>query len=202
MPFTLNQLQSGRTSGAPLDPHAVQDVQFLVASSYQQDLLNLWWTLWKEQGFASLPPYGHLTKRHTGLKVGDVCLFNHDNKVCGTYRLCRVLSTTISTGGLARKVKVGYRERGAGEKYKPLIEVEIDVQRLVLLVPTPRWSCLGRLPLMMPLAKTYRGWPRRLAWGSLTRNKLPRRMALRLRRSWGKPPSRRMSPLTKPPDTT
>ena len=67
-------------------PHAVQGVELVIASSYQQDLLNLWWKPWKEQGFASLPPYGHLTeaKRHAGLKVGDVCFLNHDNKVRGT----------------------------------------------------------------------------------------------------------------------
>ena len=47
-----------------------------------------------------------------------------------------MLSTTISTGSLGRKVKVGYRERRAGKKHKPLTEIEIDVQRLVLLVPT------------------------------------------------------------------
>ena len=78
-----------------------------------QDLLNLWWKLWKEEGFASLPPYGHLTeaKKRTGLEVGDVCLLNHNNRVCGTYRLCYVLSNTISTGSLGRKVKVGCRER-------------------------------------------------------------------------------------------
>ena len=127
--LTVNQLL-GRTSGATLEPQAVEDGQYFGASRYQQDLLNLWWKLWKEQGFASLPPYSHLKEanRHANLKVGD-------NKVCGTYRLCQMLSTKC---GLVRKAKVGYKERLAGKKYKskPLTEIEIDVQRLVLLVPT------------------------------------------------------------------
>ena len=106
VPFTMNQLMSERTSGVLLEPRAVQDIQFFVTSSYQQDLLNLWWKLWKEEGFASLPLYGHLmeAKKQTGLEVGDVCLLNHENKGCGTYRLCSALSTTTSTGSLGRKV--------------------------------------------------------------------------------------------------
>ena len=147
---------------------------------------------------------------------------NHDNEVCGTYRLCRVLSNKISTGGLARKVKVGYKERWVGKKYqpRPQTEIEIDVQRLELLVPTNKMelrrevaaddatgqdlqksfkeaslqkiaelrikllmSRSRTLPLTLPLAKTYSGWPMRLVWGSLTRRKLSQRTATRLRRN-------------------
>ena len=65
------------------------------ANIYQQDLLNLWWKLWKEQGFAGLSPYGHLmeAKRLASFEARDVCILNYDKRVCGTYRLCRVLST-------------------------------------------------------------------------------------------------------------
>ena len=74
-----------------------------------------------------------------------MCLLNHDNKVRGTYRLCHVLSTLISTGGLARKVKVGYRERWADKKYKPLTEIKIDVQRMALLVRINKMELLGEV---------------------------------------------------------
>ena len=86
VPLTVNQLLLGRTSGTPLQPQAVQEEQYFGVGRYQQDM---WWTLWKEQGLASLLPYGHLkeAKRHANLEVGDVCLLNYDNKVCGTYRL-------------------------------------------------------------------------------------------------------------------
>ena len=86
MPLTVNQLLLGRTSETPLQPQAVQEEQYIGAGRYQQDLLNMWWKLWKEQGLASLLPYGHLkeAKRHANLEVGDVCLLNYDNKVCET----------------------------------------------------------------------------------------------------------------------
>ena len=81
-----------------------------------------------------------MAKRHANLEVGDVCLLNYDNKVCGTYRLCCVLTTKISAGGLVRTVKVGYTERLslAGKKYNPgpLTDIEVGVQQLVLRVPT------------------------------------------------------------------
>ena len=77
-------------------------------------------------------------RRLAGFKVGEVCLLNHGNKLCGTYRLCRVLSTNTTTGSLTRNIKVGYEERQAGRKYEPgpLTEIEIDTQRLALLVAT------------------------------------------------------------------
>ena len=107
------------------------------ANSYQQDLLNLWWNLWKEQGFASLPPYGHLTeaKRHTGLKIGDMCLLKQDNKVLGTYRLWLVLSAPFAADGWDTKIKVGYRTPQDDKKCSSLNEIKIDIERVALLAP-------------------------------------------------------------------
>ena len=85
--------------------------------------------------------FGHLkeAKRNANLEVGDICLLNYDNKIRGTYRLCCVLTTRISAGGLVRTGKVGYKDRRrvAGKNYKPgsLTEIEVGVQHLVLLVP-------------------------------------------------------------------
>ena len=86
--------------------------------------------------------FGHLkeAKRNANLEVGDICLLNYDNKIRGTYRLCCVLTTRISAGGLVRTGKVGYKDRRrvAGKNYKPgsLTEIEVGVQHLVLLVPS------------------------------------------------------------------
>ena len=49
-----------RTSGALLEPQAVQVKQYLGVSRYQQDLLNMWWKLCKERQTSSLLSYGHL----------------------------------------------------------------------------------------------------------------------------------------------
>ena len=56
-----------RTLGAPLEPQAVQDDQYLGSSRHQQDLVNLWWKAWKEQRFTGILAYDHLDeiKRHT-----------------------------------------------------------------------------------------------------------------------------------------
>ena len=102
-------------------------------------LLTQRWKLWKEQGFTSLPPRRYLreAKNHAGLEVGDACILNHNNSVCGTYRVYRVLSIQEHTGDQARKVKVSYNECRAGETYKyvPRRVIVINVQRLALLVP-------------------------------------------------------------------
>ena len=49
VPRTVNQLLSGRASGAVMEPHAVQDELYIGASRNQQDLLNLCWKSWKKQ---------------------------------------------------------------------------------------------------------------------------------------------------------
>ena len=67
-----------------------------------------------------------------------MCLLNHDNKLCGTYRLCRVLSANTTTGNLPNRIKVGYEERRVGRKFKsgPLTEIVVSTQQLALLVAT------------------------------------------------------------------
>ena len=160
VPLTVNQLLSGNTAGAPLELQAVLDEQYFgagrhrqvlthcEASIYQQDLLNLWWKMWKEQGFASLSPYGHLleAQRLASFEAGDICFLNYDNRVCVTYRLCRVLSTEVPTDGRMKRIKIGYRECRVGEKYKPgpLMEIKVNVQQLALLVPANKKELLRR----------------------------------------------------------
>ena len=114
---------------------------FKACSAFANHLLDSWWSQWKQQGFTSLLPYPELkhAKRHQNLKVGDVCLLFYDNKVKGTYRLCVVLETTTSEGGIVRTVKVGFRPRrhcGPGPyKGVRLYEMDVAVQRLEMLVP-------------------------------------------------------------------
>ena len=86
MPLTVNRLHLGRTPEASVEHHDDLEEQCFGASNYQRDLLDMWWKRWKNQGFASLLPYNHLKKdkRHANIEVGDVCLLNQDNNVCGT----------------------------------------------------------------------------------------------------------------------
>ena len=66
--------------------------------------------------------------------------------VYGTCRLCQVLRNEISTIGLMRTVKVGYKDGHslAARKNEPTPQKEIvvDVQRLVLLVSTDKVELL------------------------------------------------------------
>ena len=77
-------------------------------------------------------------KRHQNLQIGDVCLVYYDNKVKGTYMLCIVVEVVNACDGSERTVKVGFRPRrhcDAGDYVStPLFELEVAVQRLVLLM--------------------------------------------------------------------
>ena len=140
IPVTVNQLLLGQTSTTKVgDMPGVGD--FKACSAFANNLLDSWWSKWKQQGFASLLPNPELkhAKRHQNLRIGDVCLLYYDNKVKGTYRLCVVLEVTTSREDIVRTVKVGFRPRrhcGPGPyKSLHLYEMDFAVQRLVLLVP-------------------------------------------------------------------
>ena len=113
---------------------------FRACSAYGDKIINQCWNRWKQVGFVSLLPYPEIkhAKRHQNLQVGDVCLVYYDNKVKGTYRLCIVVEAVNSRDDIVRTVKVGFRPRrhcGAGGYVStPLFELEVAVQRLVLLV--------------------------------------------------------------------
>ena len=140
VPVTVNQLLLGKTSTVRVEEGVFTLGNFKACSAYADHLLDTWWSCWKQQGFASLLPYPELkhAKRHLNLKQGDVCLVYYDNKVKGTYRLCIVLETTVSRDGVVRTVRVGFRPRRAcgpgAYKSVPLDEMEVAIQRLVLLV--------------------------------------------------------------------
>ena len=141
IPITVNHLLLGKTSTTRRVGEDPGVGDFKACSAFANNLLDSWWSQWKQQGFTSLLPYPELkhAKRHQNLKVGDVCLLFYDNKVKGTYRLCVVLETTTSKDDIVRTVKVGFRPRrhcGPGPyKGVRLYEMDVAVQRLVLLVP-------------------------------------------------------------------
>ena len=142
IPITVNQLLLGKT---PTTRRFGEDPgvgDFKACSAFANNLLDSWWSHWKQQGFASLLPNPKLKhgKRHQKLEVGDVCLLLYDNKVKGTYRLCVVEDTTTLhwKDNIAKTVKVRFRPRrhcdiGNCEGVR-LYEMNVAVQRLVLLV--------------------------------------------------------------------
>ena len=146
VPLTVNQLILGRTSTSPpcQDEEMGEEGEFRASSGFIDNLLNTWWSLWKQQGFASLLPYNRLKdeKRHKNLREGDVCLLQYENKVKNTYRLCRVKEVKVSEDGLVRTVTIVYRAKRKGKVLPyvsvPLTTMDVAIQRLVLLVPSEK----------------------------------------------------------------
>ena len=146
VPLTVNQLLLGRTSTSPPcdDAEMGEEGDFRASSDHVDNLLNTWWALWKQQGFASLLPYNRLKdeRRHKNLKEGDVCLLQYENKVKNTYRLCRVKEVKESEEGLVRTVTIVYRAKRKGKLLPyvsvPLTTMDVAIQRLVLLVPSEK----------------------------------------------------------------
>ena len=142
VPLTVNQLLLGRTSTTSMEARELgEENEYKVSSKHVDHLLDTWWSLWRQQGFASLLPYNKIKdgKRHTNLQEGDVCLLQYENKVKNTYRLCRVIAVKKSEDGLVRTVTVAYKARRTGKLLphvsSPLTTMDVAIQRLVLLVP-------------------------------------------------------------------
>ena len=105
------------------------------------------------QVFPHLLPYHSFkeAKRHSNLRRGDICLLLYEGKICGTYKMCRILETIVSDDNLIRTVKVGFPKQGgrvkihpkskrvvdAGEKddYPLLDTLVVGIPRLVLILP-------------------------------------------------------------------
>ena len=143
IPLTPNQLLLGWTSTNKEEMLAEEvHKNYGVASRYQEELLNVWWNLWREQVFPHLLLYYQHkeAKHHINLKQGDICLLKYDNKIRGTYRLCRILEVCVSQDSIVHTVTVGFRPRktckgGVGYQNTKLEQKEVAVQHLFLLCP-------------------------------------------------------------------
>ena len=140
VPITPNQLLQGRTTTARKQPTAEEIESFSHISKYQDELLSVWWKTWIHQVFPSLLPYNKYkdTKRNSNLKEGDVCLLKYDSKVKARYKLCIVSVILPHDDGTVRTVRVKYRASQKKEDAlpyipRPLTELEVAVQRLVLI---------------------------------------------------------------------
>ena len=102
---------------------------------------DLWWKQWYVQVFPSLVPFKKWRKEERNIRVGDIVLVMYEKSVGkGDYRLARVLSVYPDALDVVRTVKVGFRRRSVREatlpySSKPLDEMELGVQRLVVVSP-------------------------------------------------------------------
>merc|ERR1711942_110857 len=137
VPITVNQLLLGRTSSLPPPDDVNLGENYCASNEYLENLTQMWWKLWMEQGFPTLLPYYKYkdSKRHQNLQVNDVCLIKYKTKVTSTYRLCRVNKLLTSADGLMRSVEVRLGKKKHSKRNLPSECLVTAIQRLVLLVP-------------------------------------------------------------------
>ena len=92
VPVTSNMLLLGRTRGSVQHHTEEETEKFSPSLTYQENLLQTWWSPWSRQVFPYLSPYNSLkdSRRHEKLSEGDVCLLKFEAKMKEDYRLCKV----------------------------------------------------------------------------------------------------------------
>ena len=133
LPLTINQLLLGRTETAENETVGEEEENYEGADKYQEELLTVWWNMWKIQVLPSLIPYNRYKDagRHRNLVPGDVCLMNREGKFRGSFQLCKVERVQAGDEGIVRTVVVKIKKKGDGFK---CVEKEVGIQRLVLVL--------------------------------------------------------------------
>ena len=96
--------------------------------------------MWFKQVFPSLLPFRGWVERQRNLEVGDIVMVETKHKLGkDTYRLARVIKTSLDEAGLCRRVTLEARPRG-GKPGLPFISKDLEVfdmavQRLILIHP-------------------------------------------------------------------
>ena len=141
VPVTPNILLLGRTGGTAQHHTEEETQEFIPRRAYQENLLQVWWSLWLRQVFPNLIPYNSLkeSQRHENLREGDVCLLKFEGKIKADYRLCKVTKIKPRDDGLVRTVTVATRSRKKTEPTDvcrgPMYYLDIGVKRLILIMP-------------------------------------------------------------------
>ena len=141
-PLTPNHLLLGRTQPGVINKEVLDEgfERFTKRAKYVAELGRLWWTMWFKQVFPTLLPFRGWVERQRNLEVGDIVMVETKHKLGkNSYRLARVIKTSLDEAGLCRKVTLEARPRGGnlGLPYisKDLEEFEMAAQRLVLIHP-------------------------------------------------------------------
>ena len=119
----------------------VESEGYVAADQYLQELMVMWWKLWKQRALTSLLPYyrSEKAKIHRNLREGDICLLLYESKILANYRLCRVQKAEPSEDGCVWTVTIGYLPRKAQIRVAyhpvPLEQKEVAIQQLVLIMP-------------------------------------------------------------------
>ena len=154
VPLTVNQLFLGLSLPSE-DKVMEEEEEFRARFGFDANFFKTWWSLCKQQGFASLLMCNKLEeeRRHKNLREGDdVFLLLYENKVKNTYRLCRVKEVKVSEDGLARTVTIVYKAKKG--KVLPYVSVPLST----MASPSRGWCCLCQARPWRPRRMRRFGW--------------------------------------------
>ena len=154
VPLTVNQLFLGLSLPSE-DKVMEEEEEFRARFGFDANFFKTWWSLCKQQGFASLLMCNKLEeeRRHKNLREGDdVFLLLYENKVKNTYRLCRVKEVKVSEDGLARTVTIVYKAKKGKEL--PYVSVPLST----MASPSRGWCCLCQARPWRPRRIRRFGW--------------------------------------------
>ena len=143
-PITPNTLlKMTRTDSLDIDPAIINDSNksVLARSKFIDQCLLDWWHVWEREISESLVPLRRWRQAKQNLREKDVVLLKSKTQLGpGTYKLAIVLSVKKDQNGLVRTVTIGTRPRDSRDPTLPydskkLYQMEVPVQRLVLIVP-------------------------------------------------------------------
>ena len=130
-----------------------------------EDLETLWWEQWSRQVLPSLVPYKRWKVECRNLQVGDVVLVEYAKKMTkADYRLARVTAVHPDPHGVVRTVTVSMRPRDSRERVsdrppflpnKPLVELRLGVQRVVVILPVEEQGLEDNKSTLNPQAEPF-----------------------------------------------
>ena len=101
-----------------------------------EEVTGQWWSRWYQQVFPSLVPYSKWVVMKRPMLVGDIVLILYEHKYDkGEYKLGRVLEVHQGDDGVTRRVTVGYARPSKGMEIRPLAQLTMGIQRLVVVLP-------------------------------------------------------------------
>ena len=113
-PLTINMLLLGRCSNQAIaynEEGALVGLDGMI--NKRRQLLEHWWTLWREQSFSYLFPFKRKldSKTSEDVQIGDICMVKYITKINHYYCLCIVTRAGKSLDGAVRTATISMRNR-------------------------------------------------------------------------------------------
>ena len=127
-----------------------ESVKFCQRVAFVSAIEKEWWDRWVKTVLPTLFPARKWKHVKDNLAVGDVVLVTFPGKVKDSHRYAMITEVHPDVNNLVRKVTVKFRRKNVKEPANvcksKMEEKVVAVQRLVLLVPSPRASSSSTCP--------------------------------------------------------